>query len=116
MMDSLQLDPEVLKGWANDDVQYENSSLIRRCGGNISEPIPCGKCLLHRFFAVRISLNNSNYSLSDGVFIFENTGMEDWAIGLLILFISLVALCGTLICLVKILHSMMKGKCSNLHS
>ncbi|KAI9561077.1 (+)/Pi cotransporter [Daphnia sinensis] len=76
----VQLDPEVLKGWANDDVRYENSSLIRRYG----------------------------------VFVFENTGMEDWAIGLIILLISLVALCGTLICLVKILHSMMKGHIANV--
>jgi sodium-dependent phosphate cotransporter len=37
----LQLDPNVLKGWASDDPMYENSSLIQQCGGNITDPIPC---------------------------------------------------------------------------
>jgi sodium-dependent phosphate cotransporter len=37
----LQLDPNVLKGWASDDPMYENSSLIQQCGGNITDPVPC---------------------------------------------------------------------------
>jgi sodium-dependent phosphate cotransporter len=36
--------------------------------------------------------------------------MEDWTSGLIILAISLTILCGSLVCLVKILHSVMKGK------
>ncbi len=35
--------------------------------------------------------------------------MEDWAVGLILLAISLIILCGCLVCLVKILNSMMKG-------
>jgi hypothetical protein len=35
--------------------------------------------------------------------------MEDWTIGLIILGMSLTILCGSLVCLVKILHSVMKG-------
>lgn len=48
--------------------------------------------------------------ISDGKFLFENTGLEDWAVGVILLFISLFMLCGCLIGLVKILNSMMKGK------
>jgi sodium-dependent phosphate cotransporter len=47
--------------------------------------------------------------LSDGEFLFENTKMEDWGVGLILLFISLFMLCGCLVGLVKILNSMMKG-------
>lgn len=35
--------------------------------------------------------------------------MEDWGVGLVLLFISLFMLCGCLVALVKILNSMMKG-------
>jgi sodium-dependent phosphate cotransporter len=47
--------------------------------------------------------------LSEGEFLFEDTNMEDWAVGLILLFISLFMLCGCLVGLVKILNSMMKG-------
>nr|CAH0108752.1 unnamed protein product [Daphnia galeata] len=87
----VQLDPNVLKGWASDDPLYENSSLIQQCGGSITDPVPCS-----------------------GIFIFENTAMEDWTIGLIILGMSLTILCGSLVCLVKILHSVMKGHIANV--
>lgn len=41
--------------------------------------------------------------------MFENTEMPDWAVGLILLFVSLFMLCGCLILLVKILNSVMKG-------
>jgi sodium-dependent phosphate cotransporter len=47
--------------------------------------------------------------LSEGEFLFEDTNMEDWGVGLILLFISLFMLCGCLVGLVKILNSMMKG-------
>ncbi|XP_057371629.1 sodium-dependent phosphate transport protein 2B-like [Daphnia carinata] len=87
----IQLDSKVLKGWANDDPRYENASLIQQCGGNVTDPIPC-----------------------DGEFLFEDTGMEDWAVGLILLAISLIILCSCLIFLVKILNSMMQGHIANV--
>jgi hypothetical protein len=47
--------------------------------------------------------------ISEGEFLFEDTNMEDWGVGLVLLFISLFMLCGCLVALVKILNSMMKG-------
>lgn len=44
-MNFIQLDSKVLKGWASNDPRYENASLIKQCGGNITDPIPCGKLL-----------------------------------------------------------------------
>lgn len=54
--------------------------------------------------------------LSEGEFLFEDTNMEDWGVGLILLFISLFMLCGCLVGLVKILNSMMKGIHTNAGS
>ncbi len=43
-------------------------------------------------------------------FIFSDTSLPDWSIGLILLIISLVVLCTCLIVLVKILSSIFKGK------
>ncbi|KZS21381.1 Sodium-dependent phosphate transporter [Daphnia magna] len=87
----IQLDSQVLEGWAANDSRYDNASLIKQCGENITDPVPC-----------------------DGEFLFENTGLEDWAVGLILLFMSLFMLCGCLVGLVKILNSMMKGHIANI--
>ena len=42
--------------------------------------------------------------------MFANTGLEDAVVGVILLVISLVVLCGCLIILVKILNSLMQGK------
>ena len=49
-----------------------------------------------------------------GHFLFANTSMDDLAIGLILLAISLVLLCGCLVGLVKILNSAMKGSMANV--
>jgi hypothetical protein len=55
------------------------------------------------------AINTKSLFLSEGEFLFEDTKMEDWGVGLILLFISLFMLCGCLVGLVKILNSMMKG-------
>lgn len=110
---SLQLDSKVLKGWANNDPVYENASLIQQCGGNVTDPIPCGKfvSLWISYIAQIVEKKKENFIcfFTDGEFLFEDTGMEDWAVGLILLAISLIILCSCLIFLVKILNSMMQG-------
>jgi sodium-dependent phosphate cotransporter len=105
-----QLDSRVLKGWANNDPKYDNSSLIKQCGGNATDPIPCGKFIFIQIQRNEVAINKNIllYTI-DGVFLFEDTGMEDWAVGLILLAISLIILCSCLIFLVKILNSMMQG-------
>lgn len=46
---------------------------------------------------------------TDPAFLFEDTDLADWAAGLILLAVSLFMLCGCLVCLVKILNSIMKG-------
>ncbi len=41
--------------------------------------------------------------------LFENAYLDDWAVGLILLIISLSALIGCLLCLVKLLSSLFKG-------
>ena len=47
-----------------------------------------------------------------GSFLFSDTGLSDWKVGLILLILSLLVLCSCLIGIVKILNSMMKGKTS----
>ena len=44
-----------------------------------------------------------------GEFLFASTGMTDMAVGLILLTIALVLLCGCLVGIVKILNSVLKG-------
>jgi sodium-dependent phosphate cotransporter len=40
----------------------------------------------------------------------KDTGLNDAEVGLILLVISLIVLCGCLVCIVKVLNSMLKGK------
>lgn len=42
----------------------------------------------------------------------RNTGLNDLEVGLVLLAISLFVLCGCLVCIVKVLNSMLKGNCA----
>lgn len=46
--------------------------------------------------------------------MFSHVSWPDWAVGLLLLIISLIALCACLIFLVKLLQSMLKGTLSQI--
>lgn len=48
-------------------------------------------------------------ALSAGPFLMRNTGLNDMEVGLILLAISLFVLCGCLVCIVKVLNSMLKG-------
>lgn len=45
-----------------------------------------------------------------GFFIMKDTGLGDCEVGLILLVASLVVLCGCLVCIVKVLNSMLKGE------
>lgn len=49
---------------------------------------------------------------STGSFLMRNTGLNDLEVGLVLLAISLFVLCGCLVCIVKVLNSMLKGNCA----
>ena len=80
---SFQLDSRVLKGWANNDPKYDNSSLIKQCGGNVTDPIPCGKLIFvqillkKHIFEEHVEITSSLHQM---VFFFSKT--LAWKIGL----------------------------------
>ena len=82
----IQVNKKVLEGWARSDPKYENSTTVLKTG--------CGK--------------NS----SACTFLFSKLGPEgadigDSSAGVILLVVSLLMLCGCLICLVKILNSLL---------
>ena len=48
--------------------------------------------------------------IPSGYFIMKDTGLNDAEVGLILLVVSLIVLCGCLVCIVKVLNSMLKGK------
>ena len=47
-------------------------------------------------------------------FLLHDTGLSDTAIGLIMLFVSLLILCGCLVAVVKLLHSMLQGRIASV--
>jgi len=93
----IKLDKAVLKGWAQNDPKYDNASTILKTG--------CGP--------VEQGQGPSCH------FIFAYLGPEGWNIGetyigVLLLGISLVMLCGCLIGMVKVLNSLLGSKVKNV--
>jgi len=83
----VKIDKKVLTGWAMNDTNYENATLLKRyCPGgeNTTDIITCPN------LAAQIPL-------------------DDLYIGLILLAVSLFTLCTCLIMIVKILSSMLKG-------
>lgn len=86
----VQLDKKVLNAWSTNDDNYANASLVK------------SDCYITGPNATKIQQPCS--------FLFSNTGLTDWKVGLILLILSLFVLCSCLIGIVKILNSMMKGQ------
>uniref|UniRef100_A0A8B9KEY1 Solute carrier family 34 member 2a n=1 Tax=Astyanax mexicanus TaxID=7994 RepID=A0A8B9KEY1_ASTMX len=63
---------------------------------------------------IMISSINTLLSLVSGHHIFVDTNLADLAVGLILLAMSLVVLCGCLIFIVKLLNSMLKGQVASV--
>ena len=84
----IQLDSAVLKQLAQGDIA-DDVSLIKQCASNATA--------------------NRTTSVGSCSFLFHDTGLSDTIVGIILLICSLVLLCVCLLCIVKILHSMLKG-------
>lgn len=89
----IQIDKGVLEGWSKNDSRYFNASLIKQ---NCSYTI------------------NDTKIMHECPFLMRNTGLNDMEVGLILLAISLFVLCGCLVCIVKVLNSMLKGQIANV--
>lgn len=89
----IQIDKGVLEGWSKNDSNFFNASLIKQ------------EC------PVKI---NGTKIYEPCSFLFRTTGLTDAEVGLILLAISLILLCGCLVCIVKVLNSMLKGQIANV--
>ncbi|XP_046851959.1 sodium-dependent phosphate transport protein 2B-like isoform X2 [Xenia sp. Carnegie-2017] len=88
----IQIDKNVIKRIAKGKEVSADVSLIKSCLKKING-----------------SSTTPNKTISTCNFLFHNTGMKDSVVGFILLVVSITLLCICLVCIVKLLHSMLKG-------
>ena len=104
----LQLDKKVLHKWSLNDPKYNNASLIPHfCEyDKISLETNPELALQHNLTegeTMKVGIPDSCH------FLFADTGMTDVQVGVIILLIALFILCVSLVLIVKLLNSLLKG-------
>ena len=99
----IQLNKKVLAGWAGNDPKYENCTTVLKTGCGDDSSVctflfanlgPGGKLYQH------FNVKTCNY-------IHSGANIGDTGSGIVLLIIALLMLCGCLICLVKLLNSIL---------
>uniref|UniRef100_A0A8C2WMZ8 Solute carrier family 34 member 2a n=1 Tax=Cyclopterus lumpus TaxID=8103 RepID=A0A8C2WMZ8_CYCLU len=118
----IQLDASVISGIANGDPEARNKSLIKKwCRTftntlmNVTVPGPenCTSpslCWLDGNYTFTLKNISETYNVEKCKHLFVNASLSDLAVGLILLALSLLALCSCLILIVKLLNSMLKGQ------
>lgn len=123
----VQLDKEVLKGWstglgpkANETTlikkycEYEcdmfttTTDISSTASGLIGNNEATTDLAITTTECEEVGVENSCH------FLFYNTSLSDVQVGIILLVCSLLILCTALVCIVKILNSMMKGKMASI--
>lgn len=115
----VQLDSKVIEGIAVGNAKYANSSLLKEwCSYksvvtevNFTETINTTFDINSTTFLNVTDLRNMTVFIpvKPCAFLFHNRGLSDMVVGIILLVISLVILCGCLILMVKLLNSALKG-------
>uniref|UniRef100_A0A8I6AQW9 Sodium-dependent phosphate transport protein 2B n=1 Tax=Rattus norvegicus TaxID=10116 RepID=A0A8I6AQW9_RAT len=100
----IQLDKKVIQQIAMGDSEAQNKSLIKIWCKTISNVVNSN---LDR---VGPDFLTSLFCLSSGQHIFVNFSLPDLAVGIILLTVSLLILCGCLIMIVKLLGSVLRGQ------
>ncbi|XP_065138618.2 solute carrier family 34 member 2b isoform X1 [Paramisgurnus dabryanus] len=119
----IELDSSVISGIATGDPAAQNKSLIKIwCKTqkftdlvNITVPgtancTPDALCWVENNLTYTQKNQTETINLSKCTHIFVNANLPDLAVGLILLALSLLALCTCLILIVKLLNSMLKGQ------
>lgn len=108
----IELDKKVIKNIALKVEGEESKSLIKSCTlkktviKNITTELNITGTIVNQTL-------EKNVTIKETVkcdFLFSETGMSDTTVGIILLIIALFILCVCLICIVKLLHSMLKGQ------
>jgi sodium-dependent phosphate cotransporter len=112
----IQLDKKVIQNIALKVAGEENKSLIKTCSlkktvlKNVTELVNITGSMANQTV-------ERNVTIKETVkcdFLFSNTGMSDTTVGVILLIIALFILCACLICIVKLLHSMLRGQLASV--
>ncbi|XP_038148347.1 solute carrier family 34 member 2a [Cyprinodon tularosa] len=119
----IQLDESVISGLATGDPDAQNKSMIKKwCKTysnttlqNVTVPGPenCTSpslCWIDGNITVTLKNVSETYNIQKCNHIFVNVNLSDLAVGLILLALSLLVLCSCLVCIVKLLNSMLKGQ------
>uniref|UniRef100_T1JLV9 Sodium-dependent phosphate transport protein 2B n=1 Tax=Strigamia maritima TaxID=126957 RepID=T1JLV9_STRMM len=104
----VQLDSKVIKGIAVGEAKYQNSSLLKEwCKSEVRQEF-VNETINGTVHSV---LRNESYGIDKCSYLLNpSLGLSDVIVGVILLFISIIVLCTCLICMVKILHSMLRGQ------
>ncbi|CAF0937820.1 unnamed protein product, partial [Brachionus calyciflorus] len=105
----IELLNKLTKPLVNSIIQLNNSVIENLASGIELNP---NETLIKHWCKYNEKAKNS--PLVKCKFLFESINLPEWAIGLILLFTSLLILCICLICLVKILNSLFFGKMADL--
>lgn len=111
----IQLDKKVIEAIALGDKSAESKSLIKQCKGDeynklVNETV-VNTTTKETFFIL------VNKTMQDNVkckFLFSDTPLNDTEVGIILLVFSIILLCVCLVCIVKTLHSMLRGQMAKI--
>uniref|UniRef100_A0A3B3UMB9 Solute carrier family 34 member 2a n=1 Tax=Poecilia latipinna TaxID=48699 RepID=A0A3B3UMB9_9TELE len=111
----IQLDESVIGGIASGDSDARNKSMIKiwcqTANETVRHAVSCVKfatnCWQLKNMSVMSNIKKCNH-------LFVNTNLPDLAVGLILLALSLLVLCSCLVCIVKLLNSMLKGQVASV--
>ncbi|MEQ2292188.1 hypothetical protein AMECASPLE_020513 [Ameca splendens] len=119
----IQLDESVIGGIATGDPEARNKSMIKKwCQTytnatlqNVTVPGPdnCTSptlCWVDGNYTFTLKNVSETYNIQKCHHLFVDVNLSDLAVGLILLALSLLVLCSCLICIVKLLNSMLKGQ------
>uniref|UniRef100_A0AAR2L8X7 Solute carrier family 34 member 2a n=1 Tax=Pygocentrus nattereri TaxID=42514 RepID=A0AAR2L8X7_PYGNA len=108
----IELDESVISGIATGDPEAKNKSLIRTWCSTSTNTTLQNVTVVNCTSAPCWELKNVSETINIHKchHIFVNANLPDIAVGLILLALSLFVLCACLICIVKLLNSMLKGQ------
>lgn len=105
----MQLDKKVLTGWSLNDTKYNDVDTLLKYNCK-REVIKDGGTIPIGGGGGAVEANATEYEKYQCGYLFANIGISDVWVGLILLVISLTLLSVCLVCLVKILNSLMENQ------
>lgn len=105
----IQLDKKIIEKIALGDQSAESKSLIKSC----VETVTVTKNITNST-GFHYLKNVSEMEPPTCKFLFRGTSLSDTEVGIIILVLSIVLLCVCLVCIVKVLHSMLRGQLAKI--